>query len=95
MFFRSAVRPLFFRPSLAPRLFSTRQPLRMSTYTIELDPNTYDPAQIELMEERLILLDNDDKATGEGSKKDCAHSATSRRVRSAILTCRWTLDQAT
>lgn len=44
-------------------------------YSIELDPNQYDPAQIELMEERLILLDNDDRATGEGSKKDCGHSS--------------------
>lgn len=42
--------------------------------TITLDPTKYDPEQINLMEERLILLDNDDNAIGEGSKKDCEHS---------------------
>lgn len=42
------------------------------SYTIELDANRYDAEQIHLMEERLILLTNDDKAIGEGSKKDCA-----------------------
>ncbi|ORY64763.1 putative isopentenyl-diphosphate delta-isomerase [Leucosporidium creatinivorum] len=40
-------------------------------YTIELDANRYDAEQIHLMEERLILLNNDDGAIGEGSKKDC------------------------
>lgn len=39
--------------------------------TITLDPTKYDAEQINLMEERLILLDNDDNAIGEGSKKDC------------------------
>ncbi|GAA5949013.1 hypothetical protein JCM3765_003983 [Sporobolomyces pararoseus] len=41
------------------------------SHTITLDPNQYDQEQINLMEERLILLDNDDNAIGEGSKKDC------------------------
>ncbi|GAA5887671.1 hypothetical protein JCM16303_003721 [Sporobolomyces ruberrimus] len=41
------------------------------SHTITLDPNQYDQEQINLMEERLILLDNQDKAIGEGSKKDC------------------------
>jgi len=41
------------------------------TDTITLDPKQYDQEQINLMEERLILLDNDDNAIGEGSKKDC------------------------
>lgn len=41
------------------------------SYTIELDANRYDAEQIHLMEERLILLNNDDGAIGEGSKKDC------------------------
>ncbi|GAA5930221.1 isopentenyl-diphosphate delta-isomerase IDI1 [Sporobolomyces koalae] len=40
-------------------------------HTITLDPNQYDQEQINLMEERLILLDEDDRAIGEGSKKDC------------------------
>ena len=47
------------------------------TDTITLDPTHYDQEQINLMEERLILLDNDDKNIGEGSKKDCKHSLTS------------------
>ncbi|CEQ42814.1 SPOSA6832_04690, partial [Sporobolomyces salmonicolor] len=42
-----------------------------TTHTIELDPSKYDQEQINLMEERLILLDDDDRAIGEGSKKDC------------------------
>ncbi|SGZ25861.1 BQ5605_C024g09785 [Microbotryum silenes-dioicae] len=42
-----------------------------TTHTIELDPTVYDKEQIQLMEERLILLDQDDHAIGEGSKKDC------------------------
>ncbi|BGP49493.1 isopentenyl-diphosphate delta-isomerase idi1 [Rhodotorula kratochvilovae] len=40
-------------------------------HTITLDPTKYDQEQINLMEERLILLDNDDRNIGEGSKKDC------------------------
>lgn len=44
------------------------------SYTIELDESKYDKEQIHLMEERLILLSNDDEAIGEGSKKDCALS---------------------
>lgn len=44
--------------------------------TITLDPNQYDQEQINLMEERLILLDNDDNAIGEGSKKDCERTHT-------------------
>ena len=44
-------------------------------YTIELSSEQYDAEQIVLMEERLILLDNDDKNIGEGSKKDCKHTA--------------------
>lgn len=31
------------------------------------------------MEERLILLDNDDRAIGEGSKKDCQSPASACR----------------
>lgn len=47
---------------------------RMSTttsYTVALDPSQYDAEQIQLMEERLILLDYHDNPIGEGSKKDC------------------------
>ncbi|KAM0751285.1 isopentenyl-diphosphate delta-isomerase [Meredithblackwellia eburnea MCA 4105] len=42
-----------------------------TNHTITLDPEKYDQEQIKLMEETLILLDNDDKAIGQGSKKDC------------------------
>lgn len=42
-----------------------------STSAFELDPAKYDREQIILMQERLILLDNDDKNIGDGSKKDC------------------------
>ncbi|GAA5862079.1 hypothetical protein JCM1840_001636 [Sporobolomyces johnsonii] len=42
-----------------------------TSHTIELDPSKYDQEQINLMEERLILLDDNDRAIGEGSKKDC------------------------
>ncbi|GAA6019875.1 hypothetical protein JCM11491_004850 [Sporobolomyces phaffii] len=41
------------------------------SHTITLDPAQYDQEQINLMEERLILLDVDDRNIGEGSKKDC------------------------
>lgn len=40
-------------------------------YTFSLDASRYDQEQIRLMEERLILLSNDDEPIGEGSKKDC------------------------
>lgn len=48
--------------------------------TITLDPAKYDQEQIHLMEERLILLDNDDRNVGEGSKKDCASTAHSSEL---------------
>ncbi|GAA5982451.1 hypothetical protein JCM5350_000416 [Sporobolomyces pararoseus] len=61
------------------------------SHTITLDPNQYDQEQINLMEERLILLDNDDNAIGEGSKKDChlipppsSSSASEERGRSPL-----------
>lgn len=63
------------RPSLdAPNLAETAV---IRADTITLDPSKYDQEQINLMEERLILLDNDDRAIGEGSKKDCALQADS------------------
>lgn len=51
------------------------------SYTIELDANRYDAEQIHLMEERLILLSPDDKAIGEGSKKDCESTRSFRLYR--------------
>jgi isopentenyl-diphosphate delta-isomerase len=49
----------------------------MSTpaYTISLSAEQYNAEQIELMEERLILLSHDDEAIGEGSKKDCTSNS--------------------
>lgn len=63
-------------PSQLPRQLSAEQnstanDSRTAGYTIELSTEEYDAEQIILMEERLILLDNDDKNIGEGSKKDC------------------------
>lgn len=61
-------------PSLpAPRVFLALTHWSTTTLpdTITLDPTKYDQEQINLMEERLILLDNDDHNIGEGSKKDC------------------------
>ncbi|GAA5946048.1 hypothetical protein JCM3775_007201 [Rhodotorula graminis] len=56
------------------------------THTITLDPAQYDQEQINLMEERLILLDNDDRNIGEGSKKDChlIPPSTSSETRSPL-----------
>ena len=36
-----------------------------------LDASKYNDIQIQLMEERLILLNENDHAVGTGSKKDC------------------------
>lgn len=58
--------PYHFITSFAPRMAAA------PSYTITLDADRYDAEQINLMEERLILLSNDDEAIGEGSKKDCA-----------------------
>ncbi|BGP09171.1 isopentenyl-diphosphate delta-isomerase idi1 [Rhodotorula toruloides] len=51
-----------------------------TTHTITLDPSKYDQQQFNLMEERLILLDDDDRAIGEGSKKDCVRQAAAREL---------------
>lgn len=48
-----------------------------TNYSITLDNTIYDQEQINLMEERLILLNYDDEAIGEGSKKDCKFSLLS------------------
>jgi isopentenyl-diphosphate delta-isomerase len=50
---------------------SSATPSARPGYTIELDADVYDPEQIQLMEERLILLSPNDENIGEGSKKDC------------------------
>lgn len=34
----------------------------------------YDEEQVRLMEERCILVDENDKTYGEGSKKQCKHA---------------------
>lgn len=39
--------------------------------TKEFHEEDYDPVQLELMEERLIVLDNDDNPIGQDSKKIC------------------------
>ena len=41
-------------------------------HDVELSDLEYDPVQLELMKEELILLDYDDKPIGEASKKTCA-----------------------
>lgn len=41
-------------------------------HDVELSELEYDPVQLELMKEELILLDYDDKPIGEASKKTCA-----------------------
>lgn len=48
---------------------SALTPSTSNLATIELDG--YDEEQIRLMEERCILVDNDDKAYGDVSKKTC------------------------
>ncbi|KAL1413613.1 isopentenyl-diphosphate delta-isomerase idi1 [Vanrija albida] len=47
-----------------------------TTTTAELSLDGYDEEQVRLMEERCILVDENDKAYGEGSKKQC-HLMTS------------------
>lgn len=49
------------------------QPSQSSSSTITLDSTLagYDEEQIRLMEERCIVLDNDDKYLRDGSKKEC------------------------
>lgn len=52
-----------------------------------LDPTQFDAEQIRLMEERLIIVDNDDTPIGEGSKKECASNrARERRLTNAQVT---------
>jgi hypothetical protein len=46
----------------------------------------HDEEQIALMEERLILLDQDDNAIGEESKKTCKSSIISSNHQKMILT---------
>ncbi|PLW08912.1 hypothetical protein PCASD_22298 [Puccinia coronata f. sp. avenae] len=56
----------------------------ISTMTDALDG--HDEEQIALMEERLILLDQDDNAIGEESKKTCKSSIISSNHQKMILT---------
>ena len=39
-----------------------------------IDLSAYDPEQSKLMEERCILVDDQDTAYGAGDKKTCAHA---------------------
>lgn len=41
------------------------------TKTVEPTLDGYDEEQVRLMEERCILVDENDKTYGEGSKKRC------------------------
>lgn len=63
---------LFFHQNPILELTMSVQPV----YTITLSEEQYDAEQINLMEERLILLSNDDEQIGEGSKKDCKRRHT-------------------
>lgn len=47
------------------------QPAQSSTITLDSSLAGHDEEQIRLMEERCIVLDNDDKYLRDGSKKEC------------------------
>lgn len=44
---------------------------KTQTQTVEPTLDGYDEEQVRLMEERCILVDENDKTYGEGSKKRC------------------------
>lgn len=41
------------------------------TQDVDLEGMEYDPAQLEMMKEELIVVDNDDNPIGQDSKKTC------------------------
>lgn len=41
------------------------------TQDVDLNEMEYDPAQLEMMKEELIVVDNDDNPIGQDSKKTC------------------------
>lgn len=48
-----------------------RSKIRLSMSPIATSHENYDEEQLKLMEERLIVVDQDDNAIGEESKKTC------------------------
>lgn len=44
-----------------------------SPFTSDVNLDAYDEEQVRLMEERCILVDEEDRAYGEGSKKECEY----------------------
>lgn len=51
-----------------------------------LDGLEYDPLQLEMMKEELIVVDNDDKPIGKESKKTCAlNAAACRKVSTSFM----------
>lgn len=48
-----------------------------SANDVNLDDMEYDPMQLEMMKEELIVVDYDDKPIGQESKKTCASIAVS------------------
>lgn len=45
----------------------------------QVDLDAYDEEQVRLMEERCILVDENDVAYGEGSKKQCECSSSRKK----------------
>ena len=53
---------------------------------VNLDEMEYDPLQLEMMKEELIVVDYDDKPIGQESKKTCASQRSSaHRAARALL----------
>ena len=55
--------------SSSSQLQQQQQP---ATNDVNLDEMEYDPLQLEMMKEELIVVDYDDKPIGQESKKTCA-----------------------
>lgn len=49
------------------------------TQDVDLDGMEYDPLQLEMMKEELIVVDNDDNPIGQDSKKTCWCIQVTRR----------------
>lgn len=63
---------MFPKYHLAFTLHFTKSPNTIPNMTAaENELEGYDEEQVRLMEERCILVDENDKAYGEGSKKQC------------------------
>ena len=69
--FRRPLTSLIFRPTLHIRKMSSPAVLASRAVLSNIDLSNYDPEQSRLMDERCILVDEQDNALGAADKKTC------------------------